>query len=428
MLNNPIWENFLKYPLANDNQSFEFYADSVIQRRFNFEPKASSLRTFETGGAQLILPASSGLKVFHSEHLDPYSFSEFVEVAEIKASSSLFNRRPEGTGKTWNRNRDIEQACRRILLEAGNLTDFQASYEETIRSFLFASSNKGSHQGHETFASFAATFLAHKGDQVRRFTIHRGRTSIDALLNDLEQTLITREYIDRALQHPWPAPQGPVNILWSASSVAKFLLHFFYQLESASGSQESFEGYKQRFPQLAFQVIDNWKQGNRIDVEGRDRKESLIIDGGHVPCLFNEHFSGFSRRSSPRDFPITAPWEPALFGLERDSDILAQLGNGLFVREIEITSFKPISGVISFKIAEASLVHQGVEGELIEPVKIECSLLDLFHTFKLFSDSTKPHPLTWSKSGQNLFVEVSTPEAISPSFEFPGTVPLSHYW
>ncbi|NBT58526.1 hypothetical protein EBT16_07055, partial [bacterium] len=231
-----------------------------------------------------------------------------------------------------------------------------------------------------------------------------------------------------ALQQPWPAPKGKIGILWSPSCVAKLLLHFTQTFELLSRTQESFELLRSSFPQLSFQVIDNWKQQNRVDVEGRPRRETLLIDGSSPAVIFNEQVPGFSRRSSSRDFPITAPWEPALFGRERDSNVFAQLGNGISIRELEVIAFKVNSGLITLRITEAALVHQGIEGEFIEPVTWELPLLDLLSSFKLFSDSSAPHPLTWAQRGQNLFVEVTSSAALSPALEFPGTVPLAHYW
>jgi len=428
MLKKPIWENLFKFPENTPLHSFEFYADSAFQRNFTFEPKASRLRSFEMGGAQLILQSPTGPQTFHSTLLEPSSFSEFFQNHKVSKFPTVFTRSPEPNGKSWARTREIEQACRRLLLDLGNITQFSASYEETTKNFLFANTDTAVQAGEESLAHFNVEFMAHKGEQTRRFKIQRGRTDIESLFSDLEQTLMTREHLEKALQQPWPAPKGKLSVLWSASCVAKLLLHFIQHLELLSRKTDSYEHLKSNFPHLSFQVIDNWKQQNRFDVEGRPRYETLLIDGGKPSILFNEQVPGFSRRNSSREFPITAPWEPALFGKERDSNILSQLGNGLSIHEFEFLGFQVSTGLITLKITEAALVHQGSEGEFIESVIWEMPLLQLLSSFKLFSDSSTPHPLSWSQSGQNLFVEVTASAALSPELEFPGTVPLAHYW
>ncbi|NBX75772.1 MAG: hypothetical protein EBQ92_04395 [Proteobacteria bacterium] len=428
MLKKPVWENLFKFPENTPLHSFEFYADSAFQRSFTFEPKASRLRSSETGGAQLILQGPEGPKTLHSTLLDPSSFSELLRGHRTPNYPTVFTRCTEPNGKSWDRAREIEQACRRILLDLGNVSDFRARYEEITKHFLFANSDTKLEEGQEALARFSVEFLATKGEQSRRFKIQRGRTDIESFVSELEQTLMTREHLDKALQHPWPSPKGRLAILWSPSCVAKLLLHFIQHFEFLSRTHESFEHLKGAFPQLSFQVIDNWKQQNRVDVEGRPRRETLLIDGSTPAVIFNEQVPGFSRRSSSRDFPITAPWEPALFGKERDSNIFAQLGNGISIRELEVLSFHVSSGLITLRISEAALVHQGIEGEFIEPVTWELPLLDLLSSFKLFSDSSIPHPLAWAQQGQELFVEVTSSAALSSALEFPGTVPLAHYW
>ncbi|MFM8269570.1 MAG: metallopeptidase TldD-related protein, partial [Pseudomonadota bacterium] len=426
MLNTLSWEKLFKFPQSPPPLSFEFYADSTFQRVFTFEPKTSRLRSYETGGAQLIVQESAGPKTYHSTLLDPKGFAELVRNHRMTEFPLVFNRDAEPATKSWDRAREIEQTCRRMLLDLGTLIDFKAKYEETAKRFIFSNSDSGPQEGLENLACFTVEFTAQKGDRTRRFKIQRGRTDLESLSSDLEKTFLNREQLEKALHQPWPAPHGQVNVLWSASSVAKILLHFLYQLELLSRNSDFLKQYKKNFPQLSFQLIDNWKQGNRIDVEGRPRRETLLVDGGHLLGLLNEEVPGFSRRASARDFPITAPWEPALFGKERDSQIRAHLGNGISVHELDILSFQPNTGLISLQINEAALVHQGIEGEYIEPVTLDISLTDLLTSFKLFSDNTTPHPLTWSRSGQQLFVEVTTPEALSPALTFPGTVPLAH--
>jgi len=428
MLNHSIWENFFKHPLEQQYPSFEFFSDSEVRRSFSFEPKTSCLRTFETGGAQLIVPGATGPLTFHSALLNPSAFSKLFFKEEPLSFPDVPFRRTDSAGKAWTKNNEIEQACRRIILESGNPTEFRATFEESNRTFLFAKSGNEPQEGNEHFASFTAQLTVQKGDLSRKFSIQRGRTDSDSLMADLEEPLITKEYIERALQQPWPAPRGRVSALWSQSSVAKLLLHFLQEIEFASRNSQSFQALESRFPKLSFQVIDNWKPCKRIDVEGQPRRETLLIDGSAELCPFNEQMPGFSRRISAREFPITAPWEPALFGSERDSDLLSKLGNGIFIRNIEILGFQPHTGMVSFQISEATLVHQGVEGEFIESVTVETPLTELLLSFKLFSDSSRPHPLTWSRPGQKLFVEVSTPEALSPFIDFPGSVPSSHYW
>lgn len=419
MLNTNGWNKVFEVAKTLGADSCELYGDLRTQNHISFEMKHSRARSFETGGLQLVLQTASGPKTFLSSIPDPEHFIEMLLGKKPSLPPTLSQSSDQKSSQCFEKHRFLDGACRRTLLEHTDLKSFFANYTEETKHFLFANDQGILEFGSETFASLNSSFHFSHGANQKTFTVQKGRTDIPSFLAELEGLWLSKHRVTKALQKPWPAPQGVLPVLWSSSVVAKLMLCFIRQLEFQS---------TESLPSFSFQIIDNWKQQRSVDVEGQQREPQVLVAGGNSCVSFGPHLRGHARRQTHRHFPVTAPWEPAVFGIERTENPLSQMEKGLAIYEAEIVDFHPASSQIVFRIQEAALVHQGQEGDWIEPVLFSTSLPQLLGSFRLFSEASQPHPQLLQKGNQQLFVEVTAPSALSPEIEFPGTVPFSHYW
>jgi len=423
------WEKVFSKTRSQGAVSSELYVDSCIRTQLNFEAKHSHVRTFETGGSHLLWHGSAGNKSVLSSSTDSGTLLSLLsQEAPFFSSSS-----PTRAELPWNSHREnhkiLEQACRKTLLAQTGIVEFKARYEETLKQFIFATEERGVVQGIETSGCLTAYFTVGNGVKQKTFRVRKGRTDIPSLISALQETWLPHFSLDKALQQPWPAPQGKVPILWSNSCIAQFTLALLWILEYQTHKMvDNPSAIEHQLGGMCFQIIDNWKHRGNMDVEGRERVATLLIDGGKLVAPLRSTTPGFSRRANHRSYPITAPWEPALFGIERSPHLLKEMDFGVSVHEIEMLSLEPQTGQLTFKIIEASLVHQGLEGEHMESVQMSLSVFDLLRSLRLFSEQNSPEPLSWNQLGQELFVEVTAPQALSVALDLPGSVPLNHYW
>ncbi|NBW98308.1 hypothetical protein EBR03_01930 [bacterium] len=430
MLKTAHWQTVLNTSKNLHEDPYEFFAEMGSQQHFVFESKKSRLRNFESGGLQLVISRKNRPETFQSSCLDPDSFLQFFQEASVQSTQNEKSKPFLALRNNAEQFKRLEQACRRTLLETSAIQDLKVHYQETQRTYLYGTDRSALTEGHENFAQISAQLLLKNETSQRTLTFAQGRTDIDSLMSELEKNWFTKKQIEKALSKPWPCPLGKIPVLWSSKVVAQLALYSLYQLEYFSRSPDGFQHYLNQFSRFNFQLIDNWKNTGSVDVEGRPRTETLIFSSQEMPRKFDQTLAGFSRRASYKEFPITAPWEPAILGNQRTQNLLGQLENGISVHEIDVLSFDIKTGKAQISIREAALIHQGLEGEKIEPSDLWISIPQLLGSFELFSDKSSPHPLSWggSSAHSGLFVEMTAPEALSSTVDIQGTVPKSYYW
>lgn len=430
MLKTQHWQSVLNTSKNIQGDPYEFFAEMGSQQHFVFESKKSRLKTFESGGLQLVVSRDNRPETLQSSGLDPDSFLPFFQDASIESPQNEKSNTVQALRNNADQFKKLEQACRRTLLETSTILDLKVHYQETKRTYLYGTDRSALIEGRENFAQIAAHLILKNETSLRTLTFTQGRTDIDSLMWELEKSWFTKKQIEKALSKPWPCPQGKIPILWSSKVVAQLALYSLYQLEYFSRSLDGFQHYLNQFSGFNFQLIDNWKNTGSVDVEGRPRQETLIFSSQESPRKFDQTLPGFSRRASYKDFPVTAPWEPAILGNQRTRNLLGQMENGILVREIDVLSFDLKTGKAQLCIRDAALIHQGLEGENIETSELWISIPQLLGSFELFSDQSSPHPLSWGlfPAHSGLFVEMTAPEAFSSTVEIQGTVPKSYYW
>ena len=430
MLKTEQWQSVLNTSKNLHGDPYEFFAEIGSQHHFVFESKKSRLRTFESGGLQLVISKENRPETLQSSWMDPDSFLQFFQETSVQSPQTEKSNPFQSLRNNADQFKKLEQACRRTLLETPVIQDLKVHYQETKRTYLYGTDRSSLTEGRENFAQIAAHLILKNETSHRTLTFAQGRTDIDSLMLELEKNWFTKKQIEKALSKPWPCPQGKIPVIWSSKVVAQLALYSLYQLEYFSRSFDGFQHYLNQFSGFNFQLLDNWKNTDSVDVEGRPRQETLIFSSQESPRKFDQTLAGFSRRASYKDFPITAPWEPAILGNQRTQNLLGQMENGILVHEIDVLSFDIKTGKALLSIRDAALIHQGLEGENIETSELQISIPELLGSFELFSDHSSPHPLSWGlfPAHSGLFVEMTAPEAFSSTVEIHGTVPKSYYW
>ncbi len=234
----------------------------------------------------------------------------------------------------------------------------------------------------------------------------------------------------------WPAPMGEVPILWSARAVGRLQLLFLQAFEGdrVLGGM-SFLSELSLPVALRFTVVD--RPPIQADHEGSTRKQMILFKKGKPTGLacntrvaheLDVAPTGHARRAS-FDSPATIGfWHPHLEGDALSDGLLAQMDRGISVKDLEVEAFNPATGQVSLKLTRAYLVHQGCEGELMEPVRLSMPLLTILESFQNFERVSETTGIAVGKAHQKMFTELTAPAALSAPIPFPGSVPAGHYW
>ncbi len=237
----------------------------------------------------------------------------------------------------------------------------------------------------------------------------------------------------------WPCPKGKILILWSHRVVAKLILCLLRAFEGDLVlSQKSFLCGKDSHWELPFNIEESPSSHlPSSDNEGSSRRTFTFYKDGKIRGLACDRWiadqmgvspTGHSRRKSYLDSPAVCMWSPRVEGIKKVEDIQQNLFNGIRIDNIEILKWDPQLTSFKFRLSSAFLVHQKQRGEKIEPIVVECDLVKLLGATNVFSYETQSICLPVNKKNQEFIVQLHVPQAISESFDLPGTVPKSHYW
>jgi len=171
-----------------------------------------------------------------------------------------------------------------------------------------------------------------------------------------------------------------------------------------------------------------------IDQEGTASTPLLLVDASGVRALatstglagmLGRPATGHARRAGIEGGTSPVLWRPRLEGHERSATLAETLGNGLAVRQCDVT----VQGrMATLHVRDARLLHGGVLGERIEAFQVRAGYGQLLGSLRAFGDRTIPVGRFRVKNGQRWLTEWHLPRAASLGFPVPGSVPAEHYW
>ena len=263
------------------------------------------------------------------------------------------------------------------------------------------------------------------------------RAHPESLFEDPKSLQRVCRAVERSVFHKpnWPAPSGNLPVLWSSRAVAKIVQAFLQTFEGDRVlTNQSFLNSWPETIQLSFGLEESPQIA--IDAEGTPTKPRTVFDGVRPKTLFvNQQLAekmqvpptGHCRRTSLEAAPTLAFWNARVTAKKTLCDSHT-LDCGISVKDIEIVSFDPQTGNMTIRFTDSYLLHLGQEGERIEPLSFETSLLDILGSWTSFSSEEQMTGLKLVKGAQELLTEINTPDAISHRFFIPGQVPAAHYW
>lgn len=315
------------------------------------------------------------------------------------------------------------------------------AYRERVRFYEIVHSDGNQGRGQEETSSLVSWWTLDRAGRSRRFREERLRASLAAGLAELESPRLFVEEIERSRHATrlWPAPSGEMPVHWSSRAVARILHQWLRAFEGDRVlNQLSFMNEVDLPLPLPFSVIDRPEVGDdSCDHEGSPRRVVTLFHEGKPRSLacnraiarqLEVPSTGHCRRESFRDAPTVGFWRPEMVPLCGEADLLSSLAWGLSVRDVSVLRFDPASPRMKLRLEDVRLVHQGAEGDRVEPVEMETDILSLLSSFSAFGNRAEPFGLRTPKGPQAVPVELVTPPAVSERIPIPGSVPKAQYW
>jgi len=256
------------------------------------------------------------------------------------------------------------------------------------------------------------------------------------LVNDLKSGQWLSETIALTLRPApvWPVPDGDIPIYWSSRAVAKICLPFLRAFEGDSlldGNSLLVDWPKD----IALPFTIEETPATSVDHEGQLTKPIRLFDGRRPRALlvdkalagsFAVESTGHARRGTYREKNQVLSWGAEIVAAV---DTIATLPDwGISVRDVDLSEVNSRTGRLSIRLRDARLLHHGTEGEAIEPITLEISLVDLMRSWRAFSKDTETFGQLLSKHAAFHLTELKAPAALSPQVRLQGQVPPEHYW
>ena len=288
----------------------------------------------------------------------------------------------------------------------------------------------------EEKACLETEWVVREKDGTRTFRETSARRNWKELVNDLKPGQWLGETIALTLRPPpvWPVPDGDIPIYWSPRAVAKICLPFLRAFEGDTLLDgRSLLADWPKDVALPFTIEETPVPA--IDHEGQVTRPLVLFDGRRPRALlvdktlagtFAVESTGHARRGTYRERNEVLSWGAEIVAAVEAVATLPEWG--LSVRDVELSEVNPRTGRMSLRLRDARLLHHGVEGEAIEPITLEISLLDLMRSWRAFSKDTETFGQMLSKHAVSHLTELKTPGALSPQVRLQGQVPPEHYW
>jgi TldD protein len=283
----------------------------------------------------------------------------------------------------------VKRADRAARAEDRRVFQVQASYADSLRYVLVATSDGVLSTDRQPLARLNVSVLARQGDGVAQsgYSGGGGRVSLDFFETDKTPEHFAREAVRQAivLLDAAPAPAGEMTVVLGPGWPGVLLHEAVGHGLEADFNRKKVSAFSDRLGQLVASplctVIDDGTMRNRrgslnVDDEGATTQENVLIEKGVLrgylfdklsSKLLRSHTTGSGRRESYQDVPM--PRMTNTFMLAGDSDpedIIRSTSRGLYCAnfgggEVDITN-----GNFVFSASESYLIE---DGHITRPVR-----------------------------------------------------------
>jgi len=418
----------------------EIYAESVLHTQISFRGKIQDVRLFQTGGVSL--RCHDGDKVRHVSSHNPTTESLLALLGHEEPGGPGSQSFERAESAIHPQKFDTVLALARALGCESNVAHLPSlTYADQFKTFAVADSAGIRAGGDEESASLHCEWFGQREGREIPFREERHRSRILRLLEEIANPTDFKERIERTLNPPppWPSPRGEIPVLWSARAFSKLCLQFLRAFEgdlflrSASFLTDLPTPLPLHFrvedvPDTTYLPVDHEGSPRRtITLFHEGRPKGLACDR-EIARQLSVPSTGHCRRQSYQTPPTVGFWNPTIRGHRRTENLMKNMEWGLFVDDIHVIKFCPLSTELTFQLRGSRLVHHGEKGEAIEPITLTFPLLDLLQRARLFSEQGQTFGFPIYKHGQSFLTEIVSPEALSDPLAIPGQVPPSNYW
>lgn len=430
-------ERIAKVLRAKGHSHFEIYAELTQRTVLTHFDRTESARTLQTGG--LALRTFQGNESYHFEttHLSTAGVLAALAGKMPPPSEAAKKEVTPRAARPSHKGVTVSEFYRSLQSPALVIAPTLTVEEETRRFEYFCTEMSEPQAGRDEQASLLLQWRAPGGREPQRITWYR--RSLEGLLQDLARHPLLRQEVARSLAPPtrWPMPQGELDTVWSASAFAKLCLPLVRQCEADRrwyGEETDLENLL--LPDW-FSLSDVPESEQAVDFQGIRRHRTPLIEKGLPARLACDRSSarelrcaptGHARRESYHSAASIGVWNAELEGPRVEKPLLDRLGNGLYIEDIELLGWLPQSGSCRVRLKEGRLVHQGELGEYLEPTTVDLPLPRLLHSCAALGASAQRTGFRIAKSQGRHLTEITTPDALTASIPFSGSVPASHYW
>lgn len=311
-------------------------------------------------------------------------------------------------------------------------------YEEEIRKFeVVSSEDEAVSSGGDERAQLRLQWYSAK--EGRYYQVPWYRRSIEGLLADLSTEASLRQAFENFLAPPvrWPIPSGEVNTVWSSLAAAKLLLPLMRLCEADQNfGADNFWEKNDNLPSW-FSLTDFPDANAGCDYQGVPRAKLSLVESGKLKrfaCDRNLAFeldcqpTGHGRREKFNSPVGVGLWNAKVEGPLAETSLLEQLGNGIYVGDLDLVGWHPHHAVARVVLKEGRLVHHGEVGEYLEPAVIDLPVTSLLRASSALGPVQRSRGFRINKPQGHHITEVSTPDLLTNAVPYTGSVPASHYW
>jgi TldD protein len=283
----------------------------------------------------------------------------------------------------------VKRADRAARAEDRRVFQVQASYADSLRYVLVATSDGVLSTDRQPLARLNVSVLARQGDGVAQsgYSGGGGRVSLDFFETDKTPEHFAREAVRQAivLLDAAPAPAGEMTVVLGPGWPGVLLHEAVGHGLEADFNRKKVSAFSDRLGQLVASplctVVDDGTMRNRrgslnVDDEGATTQENVLIEKGVLrgylfdklsSKLLGSHTTGSGRRESYQDVPMPRMTNTFMLAGESDpEDIIRSTSRGLYCAnfgggEVDITN-----GNFVFSASESYLIE---DGHITRPVR-----------------------------------------------------------
>lgn len=419
---------------AKGFRQFEVYAEQSRLTHAEYFDRADRVSLTSGGGISV---RAIGREQVHYFSTTDFSTAGIISAIESKAERSHTHKK-EPTFVHSPQKFVLLTEFYRSLFNPSHAVIPTLAYEEEIRKFEVVSSEdeKVSFGGDERAQLRLQWYSPKEG---RYYHVPWYRRSIEGLLSDLSTESSLHQAFQSFLAPPirWPIPSGEINAVWSSLATAKILLPLMRLCEADQNfGADNFWEKNEGLPSW-FSLSDTPDEKGGCDYQGVPRAELKMVESGKLKrfaCDRNLAFelnctpTGHGRRERFNSPVGVGLWNARLDGPRNEEPLLEKMGNGIFVNDLDLIGWHPHQAVARVTLKDGRLVHHGELGEYLEPATVDLPLSSLLKAFTAMGPVYRTRGFRIFKPQGYHITEVSTPDLMTTSIPFAGTVPASHYW